>query len=264
MGLDWGGGAQGAMSGAAAGTAIMPGWGTAIGAGAGGLLGLFSGGNKSGDAYKHAWKKYEPFLNKATDAQNPFYNAGVDATGKYQDWLQGQKDPSGFINHLMSQYGESPWAKFQQQQGERTANNLGSATGLTGSTPLTQFAQQNAHDISGQDMNQWLQHVLGINTQYGNGEADLMHGGEHSADMLSQLYSNAGEYAAGTAYGEKSGKQSDNNSRNASLMEMMRSFGNGRNTGTWGNGNTYGNPNPNAQNNVWDQNNNGQHGWGIS
>jgi hypothetical protein len=32
----------GAMSGAAMGSAIMPGWGTAIGAGAGGLMGLFS------------------------------------------------------------------------------------------------------------------------------------------------------------------------------------------------------------------------------
>lgn len=41
---NWGQGAQGAVGGAAVGTAILPGWGTAIGAGVGGLVGLFSGG----------------------------------------------------------------------------------------------------------------------------------------------------------------------------------------------------------------------------
>lgn len=42
---DWGGGAKGAVGGAAMGTAILPGWGTAIGAGIGGLVGLFGGGD---------------------------------------------------------------------------------------------------------------------------------------------------------------------------------------------------------------------------
>ena len=40
---------KGAMSGAAMGTSIMPGWGTFIGAVAGGLLGAFTGGDEKKD-----------------------------------------------------------------------------------------------------------------------------------------------------------------------------------------------------------------------
>jgi len=56
----------------------------------------------------------------------------------------------------------------------RAANNIGSATGMTGSTPMMQQAQQNAQNISSGDMQNWLSQVLGINNQYGQGEAGLM------------------------------------------------------------------------------------------
>lgn len=49
MGFSGKGAASGGLSGAAAGTSIMPGWGTAIGAGAGALLGGLGGG-KGGSA----------------------------------------------------------------------------------------------------------------------------------------------------------------------------------------------------------------------
>jgi hypothetical protein len=42
---NWGQAGQGAIGGAAVGTAILPGWGTAIGAGIGGIAGYFSGDN---------------------------------------------------------------------------------------------------------------------------------------------------------------------------------------------------------------------------
>lgn len=46
MGYDWSQGAQGAAGGAAAGTAILPGWGTAIGAGVGLLSGFWGSDGK--------------------------------------------------------------------------------------------------------------------------------------------------------------------------------------------------------------------------
>lgn len=48
MAWDWGNAGGGALSGAAAGTQIMPGWGTAIGGAAGGLLGGLTGGKGGG------------------------------------------------------------------------------------------------------------------------------------------------------------------------------------------------------------------------
>lgn len=115
---------------------------------------------------------------------------GLEGYKPYEDWLNTQKDPSGFINHLMSQYQESPYAKYQQQQSIRAGQNAGSAAGLTGSTPLAQQLQQNASNISSQDMNTWLQNVLGINTQYGQGQFGL--GGQKS-----NIFSRLGEGAYG-------------------------------------------------------------------
>ncbi len=166
----------------------------------GGILnGLFGNG---GEPYDKASKELGDFWNRATGFQRPYQEAGQNAIPQFQEWLQGQKDPSGFINNLMGGYQESPYAKFQQQQSIRAAQNMGSASGLTGSTPLMQFSQQNARDISSQDMNQWLQNVLGINTQYGAGLAGLMSGGQNSANSLSNLAGQFGQDIAKMAYGK--------------------------------------------------------------
>lgn len=182
------------------------------------MQGLFG---HSGRPFEKAGEAYKPYYEEAKGYQNPFYQAGQGAMGHYQDWLQSQQDPSKFINNLMGQYQESPYAKYQQQQGMRAAENMGSASGLMGSTPLTQFAQQNAQNISSQDMNQWLQNVLGINTQYGAGQAGMMQQGQQAGDYLSQLAGNAGNTMGGVAYGQEAGKQQDQNALWAGLAKMF-------------------------------------------
>lgn len=175
-----------------------------------GMTQMFGGlfGN-SGKPYRESGKVLEDYLSRARDAQNPFLEMGTKAIPKYQKWLNGMKDPSGFINGLMDNYGESPWAKYQQEQALRASGNAGSSTGMGGSTPMSQFNQQNARDISSQDMNSWLQNVLGINTQYGAGLNNEIQGGQHSADTLGQLYSNFGEDLAGVKYNSLAAKARD-------------------------------------------------------
>lgn len=188
----------------------------------GGFPGIMQGMfGDSGRPYQRAGDAYKPYYEEAKGYQNPFFSAGQGAIPDFQKWLQGQQNPSGFINNLMGQYQESPYAHYQQQQGMRAARNMGSATGLTGSTPLMQQAQQNAQNISGQDMNQWLQNVLGINTQYGAGQSGLMGMGQHAGDYLSQLAGNAGEYMGGTAYGREAGRQQDQNSLWSGIAKMF-------------------------------------------
>jgi len=192
------------------------------GGGQGGGMGLFGGGGigqilsglfgNSGAPYKDAMKQFERFGEKGAGVQNPFLNMGTGAIPQFQEWLKGQKDPSGFINKLMGQYQESPWAKYQQDQSARRFGNQGSAEGLTGSTPLAQFEQQGMHDISSQDQNQWLNHVLGINTQYGQGLGTQIAGGQNAANSLTNMYSDMGRNMAEMAYGKKAGQQQDRNS----------------------------------------------------
>lgn len=181
------------------------------GGGIGSSLGQLFGGlfGNSGAPYEDAMKQYEKWAGKAEGAQNPFLDFGKRGMPQFEEWLKGMKDPSGFINNLMGGYQESPFAKFQQEQAMRAAQNQGAASGLTGSTPLTQFAQQNARNISSQDMNQWLQNVLGINTQYGQGLGQQIGVGQGAANALTGMYGDMGRQMGEAAYGRQAGRNMD-------------------------------------------------------
>lgn len=173
--------------------------GSQFGSGVAGVLGGLFGDSQG------PYHEYNDWLGKSEDTQNPFYNAGKQGLGNYQDWLGGQKDPANFINNLTSQYKESPYARYQQQQSVRAGQNAASASGLSGSTPFAQQLQQNAQNISSQDQNTWLQNVLGINTQYGQGQKDLAGMGQHAADNISNIQEKRGE----AAFGARSAQNQD-------------------------------------------------------
>ncbi len=178
-----------------------------FGSGLGGILGGMFG--NSGKPYDKAMQQYQQYGNMAAGAQQPYMNAGQGAIGNYQNWLQGQQDPSKFINNLMGGYQESPYAKYQQQQAMNAGTNAASASGLSGSTPMMQQMQQNAGNIASEDQNKWLQNVLGINSQYGLGQNNLMQGGQQAANQLTGLYNQQGQQMGQGAYGKEAGKQND-------------------------------------------------------
>lgn len=173
------------------------------------LGGLF--GN-SGAPFGDAMNQYQQWANKAQGAEQPYWNAGNAAIPQYQAWLGSMQDPTAFVNKMMGQYQQSPYAQYMQQQSIRGAQNAASASGLGGSTPLTQQIQQNASNISNQDMQNWMNNVFGINTQYGAGLGGLMNQGAGSANALSNMYANMGQAMGEAAYGQAAGQQQDTNS----------------------------------------------------
>lgn len=174
-------------------------------------LGQFFGGlfGDSGAHFEEFMKQYQQYANKGADAQKPWWEAGKNAIPDFQNWLKGMQDPSQFMNKLMGGYQESPYAHRLQQQAMRAGQNMGSATGMTGSTPLMQQMQQNAGNIASGDMNQWLQNVLGVNRDYGQGQKDLMGMGQQSANALTDMYNKMAEAMGKGAMGQEAGKQQD-------------------------------------------------------
>lgn len=168
------------------------------------LDGLFG---DAGKPYHDASKELSRYLPQAQSYNMPFLEMGKNAMAPFSSWLQGMQNPSGYINQLMGGYHESPYAHSQQEQAMRAAQNAGSASGLTGSTPLMQFAQQNAQDISSRDMNQWLQHVLGINSIYGSGLNSLISGGRESANSLQKLMGDYMGAQTALTYGQGNAQQ---------------------------------------------------------
>lgn len=179
-----------------------------VSSGLGGLLGGLFG--DSGKPYDAAMRQYQQYGQQATNEQQPYSQAGKQGLSDYQNWLNGQKDPSGFINNLMGQYQESPYAKYLQQQSLNTGQNAASASGLMGSTPMMQQLQQNSNNIASQDQNQWLQNVLGINTQYGEGQNNLRQGGQQAANSLSNLYNQQGQQMGEQTYNKEASRQNSN------------------------------------------------------
>jgi len=179
-----------------------------------GGLGSVLGGifNDPRHAYAEGQRAYDPWMDRAAGAYNPFYQGGIEGMGKYKDWLNGMSNPQDFINNIMGGYQESPWARYQQQQAERAGTNAASASGLIGSTPWAQQMQQNAAGISSQDMQQWLANVLGINTQYGQGQQNLMNQGFNAAQGMGNIFGQRARDAAQMAYGkERAGDERSGN-----------------------------------------------------
>jgi hypothetical protein len=174
----------------------------------------------SSNPYNAAMNQFSQFTNKAENAQNPFLQAGQNAIPGYQNWINSMQDPSAFINNLMGGYNESPWAQYEQQQAMRAGTNAASASGLSGSTPMAQQMQQNASNISSQDMNQWLQNVLGINTQYGSGLNNMMGYGAGAANALTGFYGNMADAMGGAAFG----KQASQNNGMANIFGDLAGF----------------------------------------
>jgi hypothetical protein len=190
--------------------------------GLGGVLGGLFGHPES--AFDKAMQQYKKFGQQAANQQKPFTEAGVSAIPKYQEWLEGQKNPSEFINNLMGNYQESPYANYLQTQSLRAGQNAASASGLTGSTPLYQQLEQNAGNIASQDMNKWLENVLGINTQYGQGQNNLIQGGQGSANALAQLYQQLGQRLGEQSYNRDATRQNNLWNTVGNGLDILDSF----------------------------------------
>lgn len=178
-----------------------------------GGLGEFLGGmfGNPGKPYQDAMNKYQGYLDKGINAQNPFYQAGTGAIGDYQKWLGGMQDPGGFVNKMMGQYQESPWAKYQQQQAVRAGTNAASMGGLQngmggagiGSSPFAQQMAQTASGISSEDMQNWLGNAMNANSEYGKGLGNEVGWGQHAGDQMSGMYGNAANWMGDQEYNQQ-------------------------------------------------------------
>jgi hypothetical protein len=186
---------------------------------------LFAGifGN-SGSPYSAAGNAYNKYAQMGANAIDPYNQMGQSAMTNYANWAKGMSNPAAFENSLMSQYQESPQAKFMQQQALRSAQNAGSAAGTVGSTPYALQNEQNAANISQQDMGNWLNNALGINTQYGAAQNNMMNTGEQGANSLLNLYGNEADAQANAAYGQQAGKNQDSGNFISGLLGAAGSF----------------------------------------
>lgn len=198
----------------------------ALGSIIGGGLNIFNNPyDASADTLNGILNGFGQYKNEVSGNLSPYMQAGNGAIGNYQNALNKMANPVDFMNSIMGQYQQSPWAKFQTQQGINAANNAASASGMLGSGAEQKELADYAQNISSRDMQQYLQNALGINNQYLGGYGHLMDNGLNANSIYSNFI-NGLMNAQANVGGSLSNMQSyQGQSQNLGLGEILGGIG---------------------------------------
>jgi hypothetical protein len=104
-----------------------------------------------------------PYLDMARQGYDPYVQQGQEAYGKLNPlFSQMGQDPAAYLEKLMGGYQQSPAYQKQFEEMSRAAGNTAAAGGMRGSLSDIQNEADISRSLMGQDMQQWLQNVLGI------------------------------------------------------------------------------------------------------
>lgn len=137
---------------------------------------------------------------RGEQAYQPYLGAGQYAIPKYEQALGAYADPNALYQQMMSQYRESPELGAQIQAGEQAAGRASSASGMLGSGAEMQHAAERAQSLRGQDIQNYLNRMMGMRQQYLGGLGGLAGMGERAAGGVGQLTGQLGQ-EIGQGYG---------------------------------------------------------------
>lgn len=163
-----------------------------------------------------------PYLNQIPgvghEYYDPYIQKGQEAGGMLSEQFQKlMKDPSAFISALQEGYEPSKGYQFKKEQLSRELGNTAAAGGIAG-TPYHQ--EQQGELVSGllsEDMQQFLQNVLGAYGMGVQGEEDIYNKGFESSGSMADLLGGTLNTQAGLAFQG----QSQKNKNQQSLVNML-------------------------------------------
>lgn len=164
------------------------------------LLGNLFGGD---DAY--SGPSPEQILAQVHQMGKETFDPYIQRGHKAQDTLSGHYNrfagsPMDFLNEIISGYSPSEGYKFREKKALEAARNAAAQGGISG-THNDQAAQAElVTGLLGQDMQQWLQNVLGIQGTGLQGLENEAGRGFGASQSLADLLGNVGGSQAGLAY----------------------------------------------------------------
>lgn len=154
------------------------------------------------DAYKEAEQAENQGWSEAQNYQKPFWQAGVDQTGKLTGAENALLDPAALENQWASQYQLSPYAKQELEQNKEQGLDAASSMGLMGSSAALKNIQQGAGDITNADRQNFLNDLMQkYMTAIGIGQ-NIFNTGANVGTNLGSGAMQHGENEAGLKYGE--------------------------------------------------------------
>ena len=142
---------------------------------------------------------------------DPYINAGNQALPGYQQMIEEMmKNPQDIINRLGSGYKESPGFQFRKNQALTGIGNAAAAGGMAGSPEHQQQAGQLAENLSSEDYEKYMNHVLQMLGGGVTGEEGLVKQGYGAsndlATSLAQILGQKAQYGFAGQAGQNTDK----------------------------------------------------------
>ncbi len=155
-------------------------------------------GNKG---QKQANRHLEQIGQQGREFYNPYIQRGQEAQGQLNPmYEQMSQDPQAFLDNILGSYQQSQGFQRQQQNALQAGNNSAAAGGFAGTMQHRNDQMDLARAMQGEDMDKFLQQILGIQgAGMGalQGQADR---GYESGGSLMDLLSGMRGSQAGLAY----------------------------------------------------------------
>jgi hypothetical protein len=184
------------------------------------LSDFFKGGKNPADAAM-------PYLDKipgmAHQAYDPYISHGNEAYNTLNpEFTQMGKDPAAFLENIMKGYEPSKSYQLRLGESQKAAGNTAAAGGMRGSLNDITNESRIADSLLGDDMQQWLNNVLGIQKEGTTGLEHFFDTGFNASKGLEGDLSNVFGTQAGLAF---QGQANQNQSRSDLLSGLMKALG---------------------------------------
>jgi phage-related minor tail protein len=184
------------------------------------LSDFFKGGKNPADAAM-------PYLNQIPGMEkqyyDPFINYGKEAANTLTpQFNQMSQDPAAFLESIMSKYQPSRAYQLRNEEALRAAGNTAAAGGLRGSLGDIKNESRISDALLGQDMQEWLNNVLGIQKEGQQGLGHQFDTGFNATQGLTGDLSNVLGTQASLAF---QGQANQNKSRSDALSGILQAIG---------------------------------------
>lgn len=184
------------------------------------LSDFFSGGKNPADAAM-------PYLDKIPgmehQAYDPYIGYGKDAASILNPQYAAMgKDPVAFLENIMKGYQPSKSYQLKEEEASRAAGNTAAAGGMRGSLSDIKNQARIADSLLGEDMQQWLNNVMGIQKEGMGGLSHLFDTGFDATKGLTGDLANVLGTQASLAF---QGQANQNQSRNDLISGLLKALG---------------------------------------
>ena len=184
------------------------------------LTDFFKGGKNPADAAM-------PYLNQIPGMEKSYYDPYISRGNQAANVLTPQfnqmtQDPAAFLEGIMKNYTPSKSYQLRLGESEKAAGNTAAAGGMRGSLNDITNESRIADSLLGEDMQQWLQNVLGIQKEGTGGLSHQFDTGFDATKGLTGDLSNVLGTQAGLAF---QGQANQNQGRNDLLSGLVKAFG---------------------------------------